>query len=354
MPIVPLYGHHSLRERILKSLKNGTLPASFLFQGARGIGKQRLALWVAQAIICDEVERPCGVCKQCRMMTELQHPDVYWFYPKPRLKTPDPTPNEVLEDYRESTSERVEQHGLYEAPSGSDGLFIATVRTIVQRASLAPAIARHKVFIVGDAERMVSQEGADQAANAFLKLLEEPPADTTIILTSSEPGALLPTIRSRVVAFRCAPLTDADMRALLEDPLVSDALNERGGIPKALDARLALAAGAPGSLLGVEALNAALDSAQDILRAAERRGAEQYEVALAQGVSNARGSFADTLKALNILLRNRAQEAISHGDTYTALRASRGIEAVARAQARAEGNVNPQLVTSRLLRELSQ
>jgi DNA polymerase-3 subunit delta' len=52
---------------------------------------------------------------------------------------------------------------------------------------------------------MVPQEGADAAANAFLKLLEEPPADTTLILTSSEPGALLPTIRSRVVALACGP-----------------------------------------------------------------------------------------------------------------------------------------------------
>ena len=58
--------------------------------------------------------------------------------------------------------------------------------------------------MIGDAERMVAQEGSDQAANAFLKLLEEPPADTTLILTSSEPGALLPTIRSRSVSVRVA------------------------------------------------------------------------------------------------------------------------------------------------------
>jgi DNA polymerase-3 subunit delta' len=85
-------------------------------------------------------------------------------------------------------------------------------------------MGKRKVFIVGDAERMVPQEGSDMAANALLKLLEEPPANTFIILTSSEPGALLPTIRSRVVNIRVAPLTTRDMESFLADPIVADAL----------------------------------------------------------------------------------------------------------------------------------
>ena len=86
-------------------------------------------------------------------------------------------------------------------------------------------MARRKVFVIGDAERMVAQEGSDQAANAFLKLLEEPPEDTTIILTSSEPGALLPTIRSRVVAVRVPPLSGAEVSAFLADPVVAKQLD---------------------------------------------------------------------------------------------------------------------------------
>ena len=71
-------------------------------------------------------------------------------------------------------------------------VWVATVRAIVQQAVLSPAITRRKVFMIGDAERMVPQEGSEQAANAFLKLLEVPPADTTIILTSSERMNLSP------------------------------------------------------------------------------------------------------------------------------------------------------------------
>jgi len=125
---------------------------------------------------------------------ELHYPDLYWVYPRPRLKAADPDADDVLQDYAESTAERLEHHGLYAASSGAEGLYIATIKTIVQKAATSPAVGRRKLFVVGDADRMISQEGADQAANAFLKLLEEPPADTTLILTSSEPGALLPTI----------------------------------------------------------------------------------------------------------------------------------------------------------------
>ncbi len=378
MSIVQLYGHHALRSRFLTAINRessaadntndelglrgarrdvraarGSLSASILLQGTRGIGKQRLALWLAQALLCDADDRPCGHCAHCRASMALQHPDMYWVYPKPRLKAPDPSANDVLSDYAESTAERVEQHGLYAPSSGSDGLFIATTRTIVQRAGLAPAMARHKVFVVGDAERMISQEGADQAANAFLKLLEEPPADTTIILTSSEPGALLPTIRSRVVAFRCAPLPDSDARSFLTDPIVDTVLTERG-VPKSLDERVALAGGAPGVLLATDTLAAAMNSARELLRVAESRGSERYEIALQQGVSNARGSFTDILKALNVILRDETRAAVRRGDDRAAYRSTQGIDAVAKAQARAEGNVNPQLVTARLLRDLAE
>lgn len=357
MPLVPLYGHTALRGRFARMIARGDLPASLLLQGHRGVGKQRLALWLAQARLCQQFDAeqatPCGQCYPCRSVQELRYPDLYWIYPRPRLKTADPDAGDVLDDYAESIAERLEHHGLYGPSSGSDGLYIVTIKTIVQKAATSPAVGHHKVFIVGDADRMISQEGADQAANAFLKLLEEPPADTTLILTSSEPGALLPTIRSRVVSFRCAPLADAEMRAFLNDPLVVQELNARDDLPGRLEDRLALASGAPGALLAGDAWRQALQSAHDLLRAAERRDAERYAIALGQGASNARGAFSDTLDALNIVLRDRARAALERGDANGAYGASQGVDAVARAQTRADGNVNPQLVAARLIRELS-
>ena len=123
-----------------------------------------------------------------------------------------------MDDFADAIAERVKSSGLYAGSSGNDGVYVATVRAIVQAASVSPAMGKRKVFIVGDAEQMVPQEGSEQAANALLKLLEEPPANTFIILTSSEPGALLPTIRSRVVNIRVAPLPTRDVEVVPRRP----------------------------------------------------------------------------------------------------------------------------------------
>src|SRR6266480_177185 len=251
MSIVPLFGHTELRARLTDAVQRGTLPASLLLQGPRGVGKQRLALWLGQLLLCEfRKPGPCGECQNCRFASALTHPDLHWYFPRPRRKDSDPDLDDVRADYAEAIAERAHDGGLYAPPSGSEGIYVATVRAIVQQAVLSPAIAKRKVFIIGDAERMVPQEGSEQAANAFLKLLEEPPSNTTIILTSSEPGALLPTIRSRVVTVRVAALTDADVRAFLADPIVRDRLDTSS---HRLDELIQLAAGAPGRLIGREA-----------------------------------------------------------------------------------------------------
>src|SRR5438105_3372357 len=225
MPLVELHGHERLRERLNAALARGALPASMLFHGPRGVGKQRLALWLGQLLLCTgEQPRPCGRCAQCRYTFQLAHPDLQWVFPRPRLKDSDPSLDDVRDDYAEAIAERVAASGLYPTPSGTDGIYVATVRAIVRAAALSPALASRKVFVIGDAERMVSQVGSEEAANAFLKLLEEPPADTTVILTSSEPGALLPTIRSRVIAVPVASLPDRVVREFVSDPRVETRL----------------------------------------------------------------------------------------------------------------------------------
>ena len=217
---------------------------------------------------------------------------------------------------------------------------------------MAPAMGKRKVFIVGDAERMVPQEGADMAANAFLKLLEEPPADTTIILTSSEPGALLPTIRSRVVAVRVPLLPDADVRAFVDNLDVKKALDK---LSKAGTAeRVRAAAGAPGRLLtGAGDAKATMNARRMIDAATGARRALVYSTALSQGASGARGGFTDTLDALVKLLGERARDALHRKDQASAASASKAVDAVLRAQTYADGNVSPQIIAAKLIRELA-
>jgi DNA polymerase-3 subunit delta' len=350
--IIDIYGHESVRARLGESLRAGTLPASLLFHGPRGVGKQRLALWLAQSLLCTGAEPPCGKCLSCRYTRELTHPDLHWVFPRPRLKDSDPDLEQVRDDYGEATAERAAAGGLYAAPSGSEGIYVATVRSLVQRASMSPAMGARKVFIVGDAERMVPQEGADMAANAFLKLLEEPPADTTIVLTSSEPGGLLPTIRSRVAAVRVPLVSDAAVKGFLADPLVKTALDRTR---RSSDAdRLRVTAGAPGRLFSGETSARATLAARKIIDAAtaERR-APRYAAALAQGSASARGAFSDTLDALIELLGERARDALHRQDDRAAAAATRAVDAVLEAQTRTITNVSPQLIATRLIRDLS-
>ena len=354
VPLIPLFGHEALRRRLADSAARGALPGSILIEGRRGIGKQRLALWLGQLLLCTgEGERPCGKCANCRYSMELVHPDLRWFFPRPRQSGADPAAQDILDDQAEAVRARVAASGLYAPPSGSDAIFVATVRALVQFAAYSPSIAKRKVIVVGDAERMVPQEGADQAANAFLKLLEEPPADTTIILTSSEPGSLLPTIRSRVVSVRVAPLPNAVVAAFLTNDVVKSALAELD-LPSSDQDRIALAAGAPGTLLGVTASGAAMATARSILAAATGPRSDHIRAAISLSSAGARGGYSEVLDALTVALHDRVRVASESGDTAASERASRAMDLVEGAKMRASGNVNPQLVTSALIRSMSE
>ncbi|HKW46830.1 MAG TPA: hypothetical protein VJN70_05275 [Gemmatimonadaceae bacterium] len=354
MPLVDLYGHEQLREQLRVAARRGTLPASLLLHGPRGVGKQRLALWLGQLLLCDgEEPRPCGKCHQCRFTQEVTHPDVHWVFPRPRLKDSDPSLEDVRNDYAEAIAERVAANGLYAPPSGSDGIFVATVRAIVRSAAMSPALAKRKTFVIGDAERMVSQEGSDQAANAFLKLLEEPLPDTTVILTSSEAGALLPTIRSRVIAVRVAPLADREVRTFLADPVVGPYLHAEK-VKSSVDELIHAAAGAPGRVLAGSVLRDSTAQAQRLLDAVTAPDrAALYRAAFSQGSSRARGSFTDSLNALEVLLHDRVRVAATSGNNSVASGAAKALELVERAKEQAASNVNPQLLTIGLLRDMA-
>lgn len=352
MPLLPIHGHAALRARLGDAVGRDALPASLLLHGRRGVGKQRLALWLGQCLLCAaDGPRPCGACQHCRYALAGTHPDIHWFFPRPSLKAGDSTPAKVLDDFREAIGERTRTGAWAPAPPG-EGIYVATVHAMVQSASLAPALAQRKVYVLGDAERMVLREGAEEAAGAFLKLLEEPPPRTTVILTTSEPGGLIPTIRSRVVAVRVPPLAPAESDAVLAEPAMQEAVKAMGG-PSSREEQRRIAAGAPGALLGDADWADALQRARRMLDAAasgDRR--EQARTALAQGSSKSRGAFTTSLDALTTLVHERVRALAARDDAGGARRAAQAMGVVERAKERATGNVNPQLIASELLRDL--
>ena len=322
--------------------------------GPLGVGKQRLALWLGQRLLCSGKEpRPCGSCQHCRYALAGTHPDIHWYFPRPRLKDGAASPSKIEDDFREAIGERTAT-GVYPPPAPEEGIYIATMRAIVQSAAMAPAVGARKVYVLGEAERMVLQEGSEEAAGAFLKLLEEPPAKATIILTTSEPGALIPTIRSRVVAVRVPALGAADVDAVLAEPAMQEAIAAAGG-PKKLDEQRRVANGAPGALVAGAEWAAAIVRARRMLDAASNRDRqEQMRAALAQGSSKARGAFSTALDALTTLLHERARAAAERGNGAAARSAARAIDEVEKAKTRAGKLVNPQLITSELIRQLER
>ena len=143
MSLRPLYGHAALRHRLTAAAAEDRLPASLMLQGRRGVGKQRLGLWLGQYLLCERAlsERllePCGDCQHCRYTGRGIHPDLHWFFPRPRLKDGDASPDDVKADYSEAIAERMDwKLDLYKkiAP------FLAP-RAIVVKGAISPARVR--------------------------------------------------------------------------------------------------------------------------------------------------------------------------------------------------------------------
>ena len=351
MPIPPLYGHEGIRNRLVGAIASGRLPQALLLEGPRGVGKQRLGLWLAQALVCErpvngrgrEKGEPCGECQPCRLVLNVSHPDVHWFVPVEPAKGADADKQVDLaaEALAEQLAARRERR-LYEPPSGLASHGIASVRLMLRRLALKPALGRHKVFLIGDAERLVPQTGAEAAANALLKALEEPPADTVFVLTSSEPDALLPTILSRVVRVRVARNADSIVAAFAQREL---GLKSQRDIAE----RVTSADGSIGKLLASgEGAGGTGQAAEAFLGAVAGGAVQRYGFALRQTPFQARGGFTAMLDGLLEQLRAQAR---AGGDT------ARAVEAIAHtldARELAQGNVNPQLVTAVLADELAE
>jgi DNA polymerase-3 subunit delta' len=348
--LVPLYGHDDLRRRLAETARRGTLPASLLLQGPAGVGKQRLALWLGQLLLCTGDSPPCGKCQACRYATALAHPDLVWVFPIARPRDGEPTDD----DRTGAIAERLTNSGLYASPSGSEAIFVSMVRSLLRVAAMAPALGRRKIIVVGDAERMVPQEGAEAAANAFLKLLEEPPADTTLILTSSVPGSLLPTIRSRVVAVRVPYLTDDAVRAFVGDSAVAAALREVDQTGD-VESLVRLAGGAPGTLFARADAAVAQARADRLIEVALRgRTPDRYALALASGAAKARATFSDTLDGLTANVHRRARAAVQDAQPGRARALATAVDAINRSATLAAGNVNPQLIAASLLARMAE
>lgn len=357
MPLPPLAGHHEARRRLSEALASHRLPQVLLFAGPQGIGKQRLALWLAQLALCERpAAEPCGKCRGCRDVGELRHPDVHWLVPIPRPKAGDP--GKQVEEAAESLAGVMDERRtapLYRPPDGMSSHSIASVRLLQRAASLTSVEGGRRIFIIGDAERLVPQESSPEAANAVLKLLEEPPHESVFVLTAADARRLLATVRSRAVVLRLHGLPAAEVRAFLQT---------HAGVPAGeLDAKVAEADGSIGAAIALDTESGARRSAEAVLEAAIGERGPRMQRVLAQAPAAARGEFTVLLDAMSQVLADAARDALS-GDRRPGMpralagrdpeRLVRAIERVNTARETAQGNVNPQLILAVLGEELAE
>jgi DNA polymerase-3 subunit delta' len=361
MLLPPLTGHLETRRHLAHAVGRGSLPQVLLLTGPTGIGKQRLALWLAQLIFCERGgEEPCGACRACHLVAGLSHADLHWFVPIPRPKAGDP--DKQMDEAAEALAHVMEERRKQPLYTPSDGMAshtIASVRLLQRRASLTSVEGGARVFIIGEADRLVPQESSPEAANATLKLLEEPPPGAVFVLTTLDPRRVLPTIRSRAAPIRLNRLADDEVRGFLGTH------TQPRGSPEKIEQRVAVAAGASGPALseGGEAGRAAR-SAQRLLAAVVEGRGPALERALGQMAYSARGDFAAMLDALADTLGEAARGTMGqpvrrpipqplqrHRSPAPLLQA---MERVAEAREAASGNVNPQILLAVLGEDLAE
>lgn len=179
-----IVGHQKILKFLLKSMYNNTLSHAYLFSGPRHIGKSTVAQYFVINLICSENKnrgqalhggQACGRCVNCKQVLKRIHPDVYWI------------------------------------SESSKKIGIDSIRQIIAALSLKPFASNIKVAIIEQADNLTIQ-----AANSFLKFLEEAPKNTIIILISSSLYKLAITLRSRCQILRFSSPSEQEIISFLK------------------------------------------------------------------------------------------------------------------------------------------
>jgi DNA polymerase III subunit delta' len=336
------------------------LPQVLVLTGPWGVGKQRLALWLAQLVLCEAArDEPCETCRACRLVGGLAHADLHWLVPIQRPKASET--DKQVEEASQALAAAMEERRSQPLYGQSDGMAIhgiASVRLLQRQAALTSVEGGARVFIIGEADRLVSQESSQEAANALLKLLEEPPPGSLFVLTTVDAQRLLPTIRSRAVLLRLGGVPDPDVRGFLAAHLRP--------APSAaeLDQRVAAAEGSIGRALSIgDESGKAQHAAERLIEAVMAGPGPTLEVAMKQAPWSARGDFTAMLDALAETLSEAARATLGHTPRRPVPRALqryghpdrllKAMEHVADAREAAWGNVNPQILLAVLGEELA-
>ncbi len=186
-----LIGQQRVADFLGKAAREGTVSHAYLFVGPAGAGKKTAAKAFACALFCDD--GGCGACSECYRIKRGLHPDI-----------------------------RIVR------PEGAATYMVAQIREIIHDVNLKPVETSHKLYIIEGAD--VFNDGS---ANAFLKTLEEPPDDVTIILLAHSFDSVIPTISSRCQVVRFRPVPPSLAEGIIVERTGADAGQARAALAAA-------------------------------------------------------------------------------------------------------------------------
>ncbi|MGB7548766.1 MAG: DNA polymerase III subunit delta', partial [Terracidiphilus sp.] len=205
-------GNSATVTHLRESVRAGRFPHSLILAGPKGAGKYTLALMLARAVNCleptesDGLPDFCGVCSNCARIGDAANLEE-------RVAEAVAAREEMRDADKRETRILIQTHpDVLIVPPDPPQLLIkmGQVRQVIHVAYYRPPVEALRTFTI-----FTSSAFMKEAANSLLKVLEEPPEHTSLILLTENPQELLPTIRSRAIVHRLGALPAADLETLL-------------------------------------------------------------------------------------------------------------------------------------------
>ena len=239
MLFAEIIGQREVKKRLRNLVREDRTPHALMLFGPGGTGKLALAVAMAQYLACGNrgAEDSCGICPSCMKFAKLVHPDLHFVVPvlKAGNITGPPVSDDFIETWRQTLlSDNYVTEGLwYEAMGAENKQGIINVKeseSIIRKLSFKPYESDYRMMVIWLPEKMNLS-----AANKLLKLIEEPPNKTLILMVSEHTDRIIPTILSRTQLLHVPPLSEAEIREGLkkegssEEQLIEDAANRANG-----------------------------------------------------------------------------------------------------------------------------
>lgn len=229
MPLDIFSAQARVWERLSQIRISKQVGGAYLFSGPTGCGKESLAIRFAQLLNCEtSSKKPCDTCPSCQRFRQLQHEKLKLIFPLPAVRkkkddgsgTSSTIGKGDMELVTEAIAKKAEDHFHKIKIPKSSRILIQSIRELRKTLYLKSEPSGRKIVLIFDAHLL--SVGMGEAANALLKILEEPPENTTLILVTDHVELLLPTILSRCQRVGIPRLNDIFIRDWLQIKMVKD------------------------------------------------------------------------------------------------------------------------------------